>query len=316
MSEVTGKYTIEEDDQVGVGMFGQGYEQVRVRDESNDRKYFTITPRIVKAYARNAHDLALWETIKDIAGEDGECYLNTEQLAILSGVSTGQVSNSRKYWIKIGFLKGEIKRDPGFTQKVWHLTVPDLWQKNIEWCEKHPKIADRIAFRKAHRSLHRVKPSPSEGLGSPSETKKKLIKKNQKDFSPSEIQEIKDSANRTVDGILANGLPPADYWQGREIFRPDHLPLVDWYHKVTGQVCTKRVQKSWLKAVTAWAAEGITPVHLQTAFENQSKWRMVSDPNMLTNDAAAVKAAGVVTAQPQKRGSMPSFDSNGRIINA
>jgi hypothetical protein len=152
-------------------------EQIRVKDESNDHKYFTITPRIVKAYARNPHDLALWETIKDIAGESGECYLNTEQLAILGGMSTGQVSNSRKYWLKIGFLKGETRKDPGYSQSVWHLSVPDLWQKNIEWCEKHPKIEDRIAFRKAHRSLHRVKASRGEGKGSGSETKKKEVKK-------------------------------------------------------------------------------------------------------------------------------------------
>lgn len=164
-----------------VAMLGKGYEGVRVKDESNDRKYFTITPRIVSAYARNSHDLALWETVKDVAGEGGECFLNTEQLAILAGISTGQASNSRKYWIKIGFLKGEIRKDPGYSQAVWHLSVPDIWAKNIEWCEKYPKIKDRLAFRAAHKSLHRVKPSPSEGKPSPSETKKSQYKKNQED---------------------------------------------------------------------------------------------------------------------------------------
>jgi DnaD/phage-associated family protein len=176
MTEITGKYEVEESTENAMEMLGT-HEEVRVQDESNDRRYFTITPRIVKAYARNSHDLALWETVKDVAGENGECYLNTDQLAILAGVSTGQISNSRKYWLKIGFLKGEIRKDPGYSQGVWHLSVPDLWAKNIEWCEKHPKIEDRLTFRKAHRSLHRVKPSPSEGKPSPSETKKKLIKK-------------------------------------------------------------------------------------------------------------------------------------------
>ena len=146
-------------------------ESVRVTDESNDRKYFTITPRIVKAYSRNAYDFALWDTIKDVAGEDGECYLNTEQLAILSGMSSGQVSESRKHWLDLGFLKGEIKKDEGYPQAVWHLTVPNLWQKNIEWCEQYPKIASRLEFRREYLSLHKVKASRHEGKPSQGETK-------------------------------------------------------------------------------------------------------------------------------------------------
>lgn len=143
-----------------------------IRDQSADRKYFTITPRIVIAYARNPYDLALWTTVKDVAGESGECYLATPELAALSGMSTGQVSLSRAYWIKIGFLQGEVRRDLGYPQPVWHLTIPDLWERNISWCLEHPKISDRIAFMAANRSLHVVKASSGEGGGSPGETKK------------------------------------------------------------------------------------------------------------------------------------------------
>lgn len=166
-------------------MLGNGYEPVRIKDESKDHKYFTITPRIVKAFSRNSHDFSFWDTVKDVAGESGECYLNTEQLAILSGISTGQVVNSRKYWLKIGFLTGGIRKDPGYSQAVWHLSVPDIWQKNVEWCEKYPKIAARLEFRKSHlslhRSLHSVKPSLSEGKGSRGETKKIESRRTNKD---------------------------------------------------------------------------------------------------------------------------------------
>ena len=183
--EEQGKYTIQQDIKDAQEMLGVGYEH-RVIDNSNDRKYFIITPRIVKAFARNPYDLALWDTIKDISGENGECYLDTEQLAILSGMSMGKASDCRKYWIEIGFLEGRIRKDPGYPQPVWHLTVPDLWQKNIEWCEKHPKILDRVDFMRARKSLHLVKPSPGEkGLSpreerpTPHETKK--IKRKKKD---------------------------------------------------------------------------------------------------------------------------------------
>lgn len=181
MSEKKGTYETEAKE--ALEMLGKGYE-TRVKDESGDKKYFTITPRIVKSLARNAHDFAVWDTIKDIAGENGECYLNTEQIAILSGCSTGQVSDSRRYWLKVGFLKGEVRKDPGYSQAVWHLSIPDIWQINIQWCEEHPKIADRLAFRIAHKSLHRMKPSPTEGKPSPTETKKNLVKKNNKNLKP------------------------------------------------------------------------------------------------------------------------------------
>lgn len=82
-------------------------------------------------------------------------------------------------------------------------------------------------------------------------------------------------------------------WQGRDMIREDLLPLADWYNGATNQVMNKRVQKSWWKAFGEWKEEGLQPEHLKIAFDAQSKWRMVSDPNMLTKDAAAVKAAGV-----------------------
>jgi len=194
------QYEVEENDELGLAMVGTGY--VRVKDESNDKRYFTITPRIVRAFSRTPHDLALWETVKEIAGEDGECFLNTNQLAALCGMSAGKVSDSRQYWIDINFLKGEIKKDEGYSQAVWHLTIPDIWQANIEWCEKHPKIADRIAFKLSNKSLHTVKPSPPEGKPSPHETKKNLIKKNNKEVPATPDKPPKPKANDFPSNVL------------------------------------------------------------------------------------------------------------------
>lgn len=85
-------------------------------------------------------------------------------------------------------------------------------------------------------------------------------------------------------------------WKGREQIRDNLLVLADWYNKTTGQVMTKRVQKSWYKALQDWQDEGLSPDNLQVAFDTQSKWRMVSDPNQLTKDAVAIKASGAVKA--------------------
>lgn len=120
----------------------------RVTDESSDRAYFTISPRIVWALCRNPFDFALWQTVKDIAGDARECFISTRDLATLSMMSAGQTSNSRKHLVDAGLLEGEVRRDPGYQLPVWHLRVPDLWERSTAWALKHKSIKDRIAFKK------------------------------------------------------------------------------------------------------------------------------------------------------------------------
>lgn len=107
-------------------------------------------------------------------------------------------------------------------------------------------------------------------------------------LSDQDLQEV----NLKVNYILNQ---TKDTWQGRELLRDNLLVLADWYNKTTGQVMTKRVQKAWYKALQDWSDEGLSPANLQIAFDAQSKWRTVSDPNQLTKDACAIKAAGNIT---------------------
>ena len=64
--EDKGEYVTQRELDDAKEMMGAGYEH-KVKDESNDHKYFIITPRIVKAFSRNPYDLALWDTVKDIS---------------------------------------------------------------------------------------------------------------------------------------------------------------------------------------------------------------------------------------------------------
>jgi hypothetical protein len=170
----------------------------KIVNESQDQRYFTITPRLIWALSRNPYDYTFWSVVKGIAGESGECYLESSQLAVLAMMSSGQVVDSRKYWIKIGMLNGAMKKDPGFPQAVFHLSVPNIWKANLEWAEKHTGIKERIEFklsqkqnieeeRKAFmankKSVHPVKPiqitkerSPGEPERSPGETKKNHLR--------------------------------------------------------------------------------------------------------------------------------------------
>lgn len=95
--------------------------QNELTDESADRKYFVIVPQIVWAQAMDVYDLALWTAVKMVAGDAGECCLSTEDLATLAMMSAGKVSQCRQRLLAIGLLQGELRRDPGYPQPVWHL---------------------------------------------------------------------------------------------------------------------------------------------------------------------------------------------------
>jgi hypothetical protein len=139
-----------------------------------------------------------------IAGEQGECYLSTEDLAAAAMMCGGKVSDSRQYLLDAGLIEGEVRKDPGYPQPVWRLRVPDLWPDNIAYRQRvGDSLTDRIerkrqqrkalkAKRKALRekrkkakeSLHYMKPSSNEGGtpsdegGTPSDETKKNQKKN------------------------------------------------------------------------------------------------------------------------------------------
>jgi len=63
--------------------------------------------------SRTPYDKVLWDVIKGVAGDDGECILSREDLAALAMMSTGQVSRCSKYLMSVGLLYGKFKRDPG-----------------------------------------------------------------------------------------------------------------------------------------------------------------------------------------------------------
>lgn len=138
---------------------------------------------------------------------------------------------------------------------------------------------------------------PDESTFSPNEsTPVDLNKKNKRkqELSPEELAK----ANKLVDAIIANS--SGSHFEGREIFLPDHLPLVDWYHKRTGQVCRKKDRNSWMKAVREWVDAGLTPDDLQAAYEVDIVWRkVIANPNELTSKAIALKAQK--KAQPKEQ---------------
>ena len=145
-----------------------------IKADRTDHQYFTMTPHIILALCRDSYDLAVWTAVKTIAGENGECILATDDLAALAKCSHGKLSNARAYLIATGLLSGELRRDPGYPQPVWHLSVPDLWPRNMAWRQDiGPSWRDYIeAVIAIEKNRHVVtaiekEPSPHDGGGSP-----------------------------------------------------------------------------------------------------------------------------------------------------
>jgi hypothetical protein len=175
----------------GKGAIMSDETKTKVKDESNEHIYFTVTPRLVWAMCEDPDEYTLWCVVKDIAGESGECYLSRDDLATLAMISGGRVSQCRDRLISKKLLNGEFRRDPGYPQAVWHLSVPDFWEANTRWARRYPKIADRIGFKKEQAESIRAQKeasrgdgskeasrgdggiSPNDGGGAPDDTKKK-----------------------------------------------------------------------------------------------------------------------------------------------
>jgi hypothetical protein len=162
-------------------------ESNEVTNKGKDQVYFTVSPRLVWALSRDPYDYTLWGVIKDVAGEEGKCYLSTPQLATLAMMSEGKVQDCRAYLIQAGLLRGELRRDPGYPQPVWHMAIPDIWAKSFKWAEEHSSMQERIDYKKVqaeakkeHSCGERSKEhscgekggAPGEKGGAPGETKK------------------------------------------------------------------------------------------------------------------------------------------------
>ena len=111
-----------------------------------------MVPQIVVVLSRDPYDFMVWSVIKMIAGEKGECWIGDRQLGELCGMSSGKVHDCRMYLMKVGLLQGRLEKRDTTRHPVWHLAVPNIWKRNIEWREKHDKIGERIAYKKKNRT--------------------------------------------------------------------------------------------------------------------------------------------------------------------
>jgi len=196
-----------------------------------------------------------------------EVKLSTRRIADEIGMNTASVQKGADAAVERGLIEKVID---GNKTTLWRAVVDD-------------SNSDTQVIQNLTRG-----DSNSESLSSIKESNKEKNSLSSKDY---------EQVNAKVDAMITNSAR-AD-WTGREAFRPDHYPLVDWYHKVTGQDCPMSKRKDWLKAVSLWSSNALTVADLQAAYDMDISWRGVfTSPNQLTEKAIALKAQK--QAQPKE----------------
>jgi len=179
----------------------------KIQDRSNDRMYFTQTPMVVWAHCNDVYEYALWNTIKMIAGEAGECYLNTNDLAALSMMSVGKVAACRESLIANGLIEGEKRIHDGQQLPVWHLRIPDLWPLNIDVAGKYPKLKDKVSYKENQRRGFSCGEKPSTPHEKPSTPHEKPSTPHEKPSTPHERKNIYNKNQNDNQGKNQGGDP-------------------------------------------------------------------------------------------------------------
>ena len=204
-----------------------------------------------------------------------EVKLSSRALAELTGMTAVSVGIGAASAVDRGLIE---KVTDGNKTTTWRVIVPEG-----DIVTNTPRISDYHAGDIVAISLSGVK-------------ERKKVKN--KELSKEQINEVIKSANQTMDKLVELEQGHIQSWKGREVV-PDYLlGYADWYNGVTNQIMSKRVQNSWLKALSEWREEGLTIAALNEALELSKKWRVISDPNQLTKDATAIHRAALSKPTP------------------
>lgn len=111
-------------------------------------------------------------------------------------------------------------------------------------------------------------------------------KKNKKNLSSEDFEK----AGEMVKAMVTNA-QRRDAWKFRETFKKEHYVYADWWHEISGQPINKAQVRTCQKAFQQWEMQGIEFPALFEAYNSRVKWKkVISDPNELTKDAAAIQA--------------------------
>ena len=114
-------------------------KSLKIKDESNDKSYFTIIPNYIVNHS-TANDQALYLQMKKVAGENGICFLSKKTIKNKLKIGRTALQKSIDYLVEkkwITFAGKKARLTMGGKQKVDSYIVNDIWQLNIEHYSKN-----------------------------------------------------------------------------------------------------------------------------------------------------------------------------------
>lgn len=109
-----------------------------IRDQSRDRRYFTMVPNIVFDLGLSSQAVALYCFYKKIAGEDGRCVMGVRQIAETMRMGPARLIEARDELVQAGLITKSLdgpKDDfgdllPGTQRTI--VVILDVWRRNVE----------------------------------------------------------------------------------------------------------------------------------------------------------------------------------------
>lgn len=267
-----------------------------IQQDSTDHRYFMVTQQVVWYECSDPFQFTLWSVIKMIAGDSGICRVSTPKLADLAMMSTGKLSECRAQLLAKGLLSGHQDAETG----LWHLSIPDLWERNITW--RHSvgdSLTERAALKRRQREASRAQqheaassntdplsphepptPSPGESTLSPGET---TLSPHESPPSPGETKNILFEENPFKQNQKGDATAPAP----AEAPTPVQHPAVVAHTRLTGvrlrpAVCEllaasipseTTALEIWEAVLVWWLAQDYNPRNLSNLLE---VWEQVS----------------------------------------
>src|SRR6266702_7797187 len=110
--------------------------------------FYATTPRIVRTQYKNITLVEKWlyVCLKDLCGDTGTCYRTLRVLASETDLALGTLSTGIRHLHDAGLIHAEKKRRSNnpTAKEVWHITIVDIWQANVEYCSKNERSQEDV----------------------------------------------------------------------------------------------------------------------------------------------------------------------------
>jgi len=104
---------------------------LKIIDESNDKKYFTIVPNYILNHSSGI-DKGLYLDMKRMAGEDGICFMTEETMCKRNGIGGKQLHKSLKYLLDHKWIEF-IGTTPSKTRPIKTYKILNIWSQNVNF---------------------------------------------------------------------------------------------------------------------------------------------------------------------------------------